>query len=374
MNSTPSIPWKKALALVGGLTLCYSAAAAVVSLTQPSISYPSEQTAELPTNMPVPTDSDLTARPLRTLWFGHSLMEYGAAPDENVPAINIPKMVDEIHALARKDGRTERPDGLTVSHYDGPKDLVYWLQGGGGATRKLKDFDEPWDYVIGVGFMHLTLQKGGKHAFRSNKLEVPTSVDHLKGATRDLVDVFTFGKLYQKTVNWITLNKYRFIKATNELDPQSTWLNYVGPVLSDRPSNQASVDARFACMLDVAEQAGARAGNVPVGASVRRAEVALRSAGLRIPLQRKDRLHYTAEGAFLAASVFYAYLYDVDPTGLPAPASLSKYFEGAEGKTVRILLQKVAWSTTREAKRGHLAPCKNARLPVDDEGLRILKQ
>jgi len=374
MNAKTGSRVKRSIRILVAIGVSYTALAFGVASGGASIAFENlEPPAEEQRLMPSETPKELKTRPLRTLWFGHSLMEYGAAEDEGVPPINLPAAVDEIHRLARADGRTTRPEGETVSHYDGPKDLIYWLQGGGDATAKLKDSEKPWDYVIGVGFMHLTLQKGGRHRFRSQKLEIPTAAHHVKGAVRDLVDVLTFGKLYRKTVDSLTLNKYRFIKATNDLGPTSTWLNYVGPVLNDRTENQASVDARFACMVDTAKSAGARAGNVPVGASVRRAEEALRAEGLNVPLQRADRLHYTAHGAFLAANVFYSFLYDVDPTRLNAPESLASYFKGADGKKVRKVLQEIAWTATREAKAGHLVTCGKAHLPVDDEGLRILK-
>src|SRR5690606_35329488 len=145
--------------------------------------------------MPEMPSSDM---PLRTIWFGHSLMEYRAAPEESVPAINVPQTMDAIHALARADGRTTRPMGITVSHYDGPKDLQYW-NNNGRALEKIQNTDVPWDYVVGVGFLHLVQQKGGKHRFRSQQLEVPNLVDDAKAAFKDLIDIATFGRYYGRT-------------------------------------------------------------------------------------------------------------------------------------------------------------------------------
>lgn len=374
MDFNGLVPWakrrKKALGLSLLVGLTYCAVALTVSLSDPAITFPPAPAVQRAVMKVPPADN--SGEPLRTIWFGHSLMEYRAAPAESVPKVNIPETVDAIHALARADGRTTRPMGITVSHYDGPKDLQYW-NGRGKALEKIKDADKPWDYVVGVGFLHLVQQKGGRHCFRSQKLAVPNFVDDTTAIVKDLLDIATFGRYYGRTVRQLTYNKYDLIRQVHDVFPSTTWVNYVGPVLKDRAFNQASVDARFSCIQETALAAGAKVKNVRVGAAVRRAEEMLKDAGLLVELQRADRLHYTAMGAYLASLVFYVSLYDIDPRGLPVPESLGSYFSGAEGSQVVGVLQQSAFETVADARSG-MIPCGTARLPVDDEGANLLKQ
>lgn len=358
---------KKALGLLLLAGLSYGIVAFAMALSAPTTHFPSPPPADMKAPHALANET-----PLRTIWFGHSLMEYRAAPEESVPKINIPETMDAIHALARADGRTTRPMGITVSFYDGPKDLQYW-NGNGQALHKIKEADAPWDYVVGVGFLHLVKQKGGKHRFRSQQLAVPNFVDDTKAFFKDLIDIATFGRYYGRTTSQLSRNKYDLIRQVSEVFPSTTWVNYVGPVLKDRPFNQASVDARFSCIAETANAAGAKVKNVRVGAAVRRAEVRLGEAGLQAELQRADRLHYTAQGAYLAALEFYVSFYEVDVRGLPVPESLAAYFEGVKGARVAKILQEVAWETATDS-RGGLIPCGAARLPVDDEGAAMISK
>jgi hypothetical protein len=269
-------------------------------------------------------------------------------------------------------GRSKRPAGVAISYYEGPQDLVYWAEGPGKGPQRIAAAKEPWDYVIGVGFMHLVRQKGGRHTFFSKQFAPRSLKDDLSGAIKDLINIGTFGWYYGRRIDAYTMSKFRLIQAVKNQSASSTWLNYVAPVQSDQPENQASVDARFACIRAAAEKEGALVRSVPVGAAVRRAEIALRDAGLSTKLQRVDRLHYTAAGAYLAANVFFSYLYGVDPRGLDVPARFLPYFEEPDGKKLVALLQDIAWTTVQTAKADQLIECGEAHLPVDEHGRQLL--
>jgi hypothetical protein len=296
----------------------------------------------------------LEAGALHVLWFGHSLLRAPAGwPEATSPAMDIPRAVAELHALALADGRTERPMGRSIALAEGPFDLSYWLDGPGQAREALASrADTPFTHVVGVGFMHLIGDRWFEHPTLAHVLHrlSPKSYLSPKGQTEDV---------------------YRFAALTRELAPKAQWVNYVGPALANNPSVQPRIDARFECIRRASEAAGSAVLNVPVGAAFRRAEDAAgRDPSLGIRLQHADDLHLTPQGELLAACVFYESLFGVSSVGLPPPERMRGHL-GAREDALVLRLETIAHELVSAPPR---ASCAGAELSEDDAGRRLLER
>jgi hypothetical protein len=291
---------------------------------------------------------------LRVIWFGHSLLEVRSG----VP-IHIPELVLELRALAAAAGRTPAAPGTSRMHYEGPQHLGYWFEGAGRAADKMRKDDPGWDFVVGVGFMHL-VSEGRRLAWLYNPIRA------LAGSRRDSF----------KTYAAYTGSKYRAIRAVREHGRGAVWVNYVAPRLSDHPEEQPFVDERFECIRETAAKAGIPVINVPVGRAFRLAERRLAErSDLKASLQVADRLHLTRAGEYLAANVFLAQLYGVDPVGLALPGrSASLTDDSGDSQAVALLLQEAARDTVQAYLRGQRVRCRpEAMLHEDSEGLALLR-
>jgi hypothetical protein len=293
-------------------------------------------------------------RGLNIIWFGHSLLQVGS----DTP-IDIPETMKGIHAEALRDGRTRIPQGESRTHYEGPHNLDYWFNGRGAAPQKLRANNPGWDYVVGVGFMHL-VGPGRAHSGLFNTLRSVSG-----------------GSERFKTYAAYTPVKYEAIQAVAKDNPNATWVNYVGPRLSDNPQEQPFVDERFECIRETAESAGKRTLNVPVGRAFRAAEAAGKAQpALGITLQLPDKLHLTKQGEYLAANVFYRFFYGVDPVGLRVPDGLAGRLTVDPKKEAEVaaLLQRVARDTVDAYEAGDRLPCRpQAKLDEDEAGRALLE-
>jgi hypothetical protein len=296
----------------------------------------------------------MSERGLNVIWFGHSLLEVRSG----VP-INIPKLVLDLHRVAIQVGRTTAPIGVGLMHYEGPQHLGYWFEGAGRATDKMRADDPGWDFVVGVGFMHLVAE-GRRLAWLYNPIRA------VAGSRRDSF----------KTYAAYTRHKYRAVKAVGQHGGAAVWVNYVAPRTSDSPHEQPFVDERFECIRETAAKAGITVVNVPVGRAFRLAESRLAEAREGTQLQVEDRLHLTKAGEYLAANVFLAQLYGIDPLGLPLPASHEGSLTDApeNGARVAALLQRAARDTVQAYLSGRRTRCRpEALLDEDAEGLALLR-
>lgn len=305
------------------------------------------------TTQKVPPET-VAKRGLNIIWFGHSLLQVGGED-----SINIPDTVTAIHAEAVRDGRTSIPQGESRVHYEGPNNLDYWFNGRGAAQQKLRTANPGWDYVVGVGFMHL-VGPGRAHSGLFNALRSLTG-----------------GSEKFKTYAAYTPVKYEAIQAVAADNPSATWVNYVAPRLSDHPEEQPFVDERFECIRETAESAGGKVLNVPVGRAFRAAEAeGKKHPELGVVLQLPDKLHLTKQGEYLAANVFYRFFYGVDPVGLAVPESLTGRLatNTANEPAVAELLQRVARDTVDAYESGDRVACRaEAKLDEDDAGSALLE-
>ena len=285
-------------------------------------------------------------------WFGHSLLR--APATKHAPELDIPAVVAQLHRLALADNRTAIPEGRSIGFSEGPNHLGYWLDGKGDARAKLQGLAEvPLRYVVGVGFMHL---------LGTRSYSYPSLTHHLSKVMPERFD----------SPRRHTLHKYRFMQLTRQLHPKATWVNYVGPALSNAKEPQPRINARFECIRRVAANAGLEIKNVPVGPAIRTAEERAKDhPELSIALQQPDFLHLTAQGGLLAGYVFYEALFGVSPKGLPVPDRYRDNLAPDHIDEVATFLQEVASDTLRDYR----APdCdESARLPEDAEGAALLR-
>ncbi len=290
-------------------------------------------------------NEDSQSKEVNIIWFGHSLLKF-----DRPPPIDIAKLVAELHELARHAGRTNLVYGKNRAHAEGPYHFEYWLDGVGDAAEKLVAEDVKWDYVIGIGFMHLQGQR---------KYDWPNVYHFLS----------QFNAKKYRNPRTFTALKYRFIHLVNQSSPNATWVNYVGPALANNTGPQDSIDERFECIRQTAESAGVKVVNAPVGRAFRNAEATMQERiGKRIRLQQeKDNLHLTEAGALLSASVLYHTIFGVDIVGLPVPPTYAGVLD--ESQVVPFL-----YSMASETIKTYSPECRtDAKYTEDEEGQRLLK-
>ena len=283
------------------------------------------------------------ARPdvVNLVWFGHSLVQRGGEP-----AVDLPRLVDDLHRAARAAGRSSVPESATQAFVLQQRHLGDHLAGDARAQLRASRAHGA-THVIGIGYMHMLGQRSFEHASLTYWLS------RLQLASAD-------------SPRFHTEHIYRFIELMRTELPGATWVNYVGPALAHNVAPQPAIDARHACIANAAERTGDRVLNAHVGQAFRRAEQRARAENVPLSLQLSDGLHLSAQGAVLAASVIYQSIYGVDVVGLPVPQPYRDALAPTAEAQARVtqLLQETARDTVRSYR-----PACTTSLPEDGDFL-----
>lgn len=323
----------------------------VLSLSCLALSCEREQTTRVPKAAAQEVHVSATEQPrsVNILWFGHSLLQ--RTFDD--PPLDLPALVTELHQAAREAGRTTIPEGSSQAFVLQGQHLGHHLEQ--GSRQKLRESQRNGiTHVVGIGFMHML---GGR------TFEYPTLMAWLH---RALPTHFDSPRVHTEHI-------YRFIEDMQAELPGATWVSYIGPALSSNRAPQPQIDARYACIAQTAESAGAPVLSAPVGRAFRDAEQAAQGRPeLALNLQQADGLHLTWQGALLAATVLYTSIYEVDPVGLRVP---ERTFVGLHADPeLRPVVARLLQETARDTVSRYAPACsKTDRLPEDERAANLLR-
>lgn len=284
---------------------------------------------------------------IRIAWFGHSLVQ---RPDDI--AIDLPKLVYQLHEAARADGRTTQAQRPPRAFILLGRHLGHHLDGPGDAAARMRELkDAGITHVVGIGFMHML----GESLFKHPTLSL--------WAMRLGITRYDSPRIHTDHI-------YRLMGLMRKELPAAKWVSYVGPALSMNVAPQPAIDARHACIEESARAAGVDAISAHVGRAFRNAEAAAKTRPeLKLALQAADGLHLAPQGAVLAASVLYQRIYGVDPVWLAVPEPyFSKLGDTDEARrAMAMFVQETARTTNAQ-----YAPACGERLPEDEAAAETL--
>ena len=243
-----------------------------------------------------------------TLWIGNSLVRFRAEGPH--PAYDVPEIVEHMRAAAAREGRRVARRGETRVLASDGMGLESWWRSYFGYSRPdgesvsaaraiVEDPHSARRYDPSLGFRALPGSRGWDRIICLSLVNYLDEDEHWYRG-RELVPAME---------RW-----YAFIR---EHQPRAEILQYAAPADSRKITRrQDRVDQIHA---EMQERFGGRV--VPVGRAFLSSMRARPALELRRP-ENDDFIHFNGRGAYLAAAVFYAVLYDDDPVGLAPPADL----------------------------------------------------